>query len=50
MVRCEMDSPEGVHVIAESWCSELDNFKRKIGTAIAFGRAWKALEEQRRAL
>lgn len=48
-VTVEIETPEGLNIHALSECSMLDNFKRKIGTAIAFGRALKELERQRKA-
>lgn len=42
-VEVEIESPDGKKVSASSHCSQLDNFKRKVGTTMAFGRAVKQL-------
>lgn len=41
-------SPEGIQIKAEAKCSEKDNYCRKVGVAIALGRALKNLEWQRK--
>jgi hypothetical protein len=43
-VTVEIETPDGKPFQAESECSERDNFQRKIGTAIAFGRAVQVKE------
>ena len=41
-------SPEGIQIKAEAKCSNRDNYCRKVGVAIALGRAIKELEWQRK--
>ncbi len=41
-------SPEGIQIKAEAKCSGKDNYCRKVGVAIALGRALKNLEWQRK--
>lgn len=38
-VIVEITNPDGVFSTASSWCHQKDNFNRKIGTTMAFGRA-----------
>lgn len=43
--RIELQTPRGDAFTGISFCHpEKDNFNRKIGLEIAFGRAWKAYE------
>lgn len=42
-VSVEIETPAGLQATGHSYCSRRDNFKRKIGTAMAFGRAMKEL-------
>jgi hypothetical protein len=41
----QLTSPDGeFNVCGKSICSEEDNYDRKVGNAIALGRAWKKYE------
>lgn len=48
-VEAEVETSEGIRVVGRSYCSLLDNFNRKIGTKMAFGRAMKEIGELARA-
>jgi hypothetical protein len=41
--KIELTVPDGATVIGEAYCSKLDPYNRKIGNAIALGRAMKQL-------
>lgn len=43
-VEVELEAADGTKVSATAECSRLDNFNRKIGTTMAFGRALKQLK------
>ena len=40
--KIELRSPEGIEYLGTSYCSQKDNYNRKIGNKIALGRALKA--------
>lgn len=40
-VTCGIEGPNGLHSEGVSVVSKKDNFTKNIGTAMAFGRAWK---------
>ncbi len=39
--RVEITTPEGKELVGEARCSNQDNYSKKIGVAIALGRAFK---------
>ena len=40
--KIELRSPDGIEYVGTSYCSQKDNYNRKIGNKIALGRALKA--------